>query len=124
MLQQLLKVSGEEQLVPENRTANFSAELVGMIGRVQVGEVILGIEVGVADILEELAMELVGAGLGRQVDHGATEGAVLGGRVVGFHLHLSNVGKRDRDGNVSILRLDVHDTIHQVEISLKGKSIH
>ena len=61
MLQQLLKIAGEEQLVPKDRAANLSAELVGMIGRVQVGEVVLRVEVGVADILEQLAMELIGA---------------------------------------------------------------
>src|SRR6202008_597392 len=95
-----------------------------MVRRVQVREGILRIEVGVADILEQLAMELVGAGLGRQVDDRAAERAVSGRWVVGLHLHLRNIRKRNRDGYVCILRLDVEHTIDQVQIALEWKAIY
>ena len=84
-----LIVDKKEQFVLLDRTADSPAEFIpaqfgrcavdGWIGT-EVPGPFIGIEEVVAQKLEEVAVELVGTGLGADADHAAQELAILGAR--------------------------------------------
>jgi hypothetical protein len=88
-----LVVGEEERPVPRNRSAEHAAELVPAVIRLHwVGslKVVSGVQVLVAEELEQIAVERVGPGLGGEVDHAAIEPAELGGWAVTLDLELLN----------------------------------
>ncbi len=92
------------------------AELVaplGRLGQIRIVEVAAALERVVLEVLEERAVEVVGAGLGDDVDVHAEVRAVLGRRAAGLHLDLGDrIGHRPHAGHRQQVGAGV-DAIHR-----------
>src|SRR5580700_10525598 len=97
----LLAIDEEEGLVPANRAADGTAELVQIEFFWRGGEEALGIEGGIAEELEQGAVEIVGAGFSGDQYCGSGAGAVLGGVVVGQNFEFLNVVNRGKSPDTS-----------------------
>ena len=128
----------EEALVslPETRnlerTTEGAAELVALEG-ICVGrkhavldhcrEVVVSVEDAVPEIFEEIAVILLGTGLGDDVDHAAGVLAVLRLVVAGLHAELlQRVGERERGVDVGVL-VDVVAAIKQIVGLIGARSV-
>ena len=78
------------------------------------GEVVAGVEVFVAEELEEAAVEGVGAGAGGDVDDAAVEAAELGGDVVGFDGELLDGVEDGEEGDLAGLGLKGGDAVVEI----------
>ena len=91
-LARALVIGEEEGLVVDDRAAGRAAELVLVERRARqagrIGEEVVGVEIVVAQKLEDRAVKLIGAALDGGVDHRAGGVAELGGEVVGLDLEL------------------------------------
>ena len=76
-------VQEEKRFVFLNRAAEAPAELIQVELFFEGGEIALGIELRVSQVLVEGAVEAVGAGLGGDQHGWAGVGAVFGGVVIG-----------------------------------------
>src|SRR5580700_7663078 len=90
----LLAIDEEESFVLANRTSDGTAKLVQIELFWRGGEEALGIERGVAEELEQRAVEVIRAGFSCDQDGGPCARAVLGGVVVGQNLEFLNVVNR------------------------------
>jgi len=83
-------IEKEKKFFTDNGTADVSAELVEMIRRLRAPvdfiDGIVGIQALVAKEFKGRAVEVVGAGLGDDVDHSTAGVAELGGICVGIDL--------------------------------------
>jgi len=124
MLENDLRVHGEEQLVPDDRTFEFPAKLIEVIRRIQMAEVVVRIQIRVAEILEELPVKSVGPAPCREVDDRAAKDAVFGRRNARLHFLFRDIGKGSGNIDIGILRLNIQHAVHKVEISLEGEAVH
>src|SRR5580658_1060470 len=92
----LLAIDEEEGFVLANRAADGTAELVQIELFWRGGEEALGIERGIAEELEQGAVEIVGAGFRGDQYCGSSAGAVFGGVIVGQNFEFLNVVNRGK----------------------------
>ena len=86
----------EEQLVLDDPAAGGAAELVPLQGVARGCEEVARVQIAVAEIVEEIAVKLVRAGLGDGVDRGAGVDSEARGYGAGLHAELL---QRVREGN-------------------------
>ena len=116
--------SEKERLVLMDRSAESGAVLVAVqrvLGATEfVGKEIRRIEVRVAQVLEDRAVELVGAALGYDAHLGAVAAAELGGGHAGLHGELLHrVGDAEIAQRRPDLGIDVTDAVQQEVIGLR-----
>ena len=81
----LLESSEREQLVLQDRTSQCEAGLVALELVLSLGEEVAGIERGIADEPESVAVDPVGAGFGDHIDSARSTVALLHPHVGGFY---------------------------------------
>ena len=117
-----LIIREEEQLVLPDGTADGAAVLIPALARrgqaVEVVGPLVGVEEIVAQILEQVAVELVGARFQADVDHAAEKLAELRIRIVGDHAEFLDRVHVRRVGHIVIDELDVLHAVQQVVIGL------
>ena len=120
-----LVVAEEEEAVAEDGEAEGSAiEVAAVLGLAAGGgEVVAGVEVFVAEELEEAAVEGVGAGAGGDVDDAAVEAAELGGDVVGFDGEFLNVVEDGEEGDLAGLGLQGGDAVVEVLVGAGAAAV-
>jgi hypothetical protein len=79
----LIESSEEENLVALERAADGASELLLAIVRLESEESVGGAEGTVAQVVEDGAMDVIGAGLGDDVDDGAAGASLFGAVGVG-----------------------------------------
>ena len=87
------------------------------------GEVVAGVEVLVAEELEEAAVDGVGAGAGGDVDDAAVETAELGGDVVGLDGELLDVVEDGEEGDLAGLGLEGGDAVVEVFVGAGAAAV-
>ena len=109
----------EESLVVNDRTTDSATVLIALDLIVGGGgsEIVLGIEVRIANKLEDIAVEIVGTGLGDDVDDATGILTVLGAVVAGLDAEfLESIGKRKRLIDVGVFI----DVIAAIELVTDG----
>jgi hypothetical protein len=121
---QLLVVDEEEQLVLDDGAAEKTAKLIRLIGSSRLREEIPRIQIVIPQEIEDLAMKLVSAGFNSKIDDCASEGAVLGIRVAGFHLERLDGVERRRDADEGVERLGIVNPVNHVVVAGPGKAVY
>ena len=104
----------EEQLVLDDGAADDAAELIALQRVAVGGEIVLGVEVVVAEEVEDRAVEGIGSGARDDVDDRAGMEAVLRGEAGGLHAEfLNGIGEWERQVHVGE-RVGVVGAVHQV----------
>ena len=113
----------EDLVLPDGQTQRGS-ELVLMVGGNRGCEPVPRIKIGIADILPQIAMDLVGAGLDADVDDGSGGVAELGAVVGSVNLELSQSVRWRLDvvAGAVLLVVDVYVVVNAVkdEVVLGG----
>ena len=100
-------------------------EVAAVLGLAGVGqdEVVAGVEVFVAEELEEAAVDLVGAGARGYVNDAAVEAAELGGDVVGLDGELLDVVEDGEEGHLAGLGLEGGDAVVEVLVGARAAAV-
>ena len=110
-----LVVAEDEELIFDDRAAQRSAKLVPMNLVGQAGEVVLRVERTVAIKLENIAMPIIGSGLGDDTHHAAWGEPVARIKVVANHAEfLGRVGIRKWCGS-EIIVIDVVCAVQEIQ---------
>ena len=102
-----LIVGEEEGLVSTDRTAEDEAELIAAkfgfigIGRSGRSEKIAGVQVFVAEELEDGAVKIVAAGFGGEIDDAAVESAECGGGIARLNVELAYGVNDGKEGDLT-----------------------
>ena len=127
LLAEALSREEEEGLVLPDRPADGAAELVeqvaGLARARAVGEVREGVERLVSVVLVERAVELVGSGLGHDVDDGAARAAVLGREHVGFDPELLDGVESGRRHELPLLAGGAGCAVDVVAVVLRAGAV-
>ena len=104
----------------------FIAELIAAkfgfigIGRSGRSEKIAGVQVFVAEELEDGAVKIVAAGFGGEIDDAAVESAECGGGIAGLNVELAYGVNDGKEGDLTGLRLKNGDAIVEIFVGARA----
>ncbi len=124
LLDALVVAEEEEAVFEEGEPDRPAVDVATVFGLATGwGEVVAGVQVFVAEVFEQRAVEAVGAVARADIDDAAIEAAKLGGDVVGLHGELVDAVEDGKEGDLAGLGLERGDAVEEVLIGTRAAAV-